>query len=215
MGVPRSKELLSRAERMENRPIHRLARSVPPRRFTLRDAIVLVAATAVGFAWIRKNWGASINNFDGLGDWFDAASEMLMALLKCWTVAALGLRLLRPRPPLHRLLRQPGAAACGAATIVIGIDFVGFLIIYSARARSWPWPQFFMRIWEDYTSMQPDAEPFADSVAIAWALLGLSRRWRPEPSWIDRMGRGVGTLWIILFVWRLVLLAIFEWDQAQ
>jgi hypothetical protein len=28
----------------------------PRRRFTLLDAIVLVAATAIGFAWVRSNW---------------------------------------------------------------------------------------------------------------------------------------------------------------
>jgi hypothetical protein len=29
-------------------------------------------------------------------------------------------------------------------------------------------------------------------VIVAWATLGLTGRWRPEPSWLDRAGRAIG-----------------------
>jgi hypothetical protein len=47
------------------------------------------------------------------------------------------------------------------------------------------------------------------AVAGAWLALALGGRWRPEPSWIDRLGRAVGWLWIaaLMVNWfRLALL---------
>jgi hypothetical protein len=34
------------------------------------------------------------------------------------------------------------------------------------------------------------------AVLGGWAVLVLSGRWRPEPSWIDRAGRIIGATWI-------------------
>jgi hypothetical protein len=38
--------------------------------------------------------------------------------------------------------------------------------------------------------------PCGWTVAAIWLLLALSGRWRPEPSWIDRLGRLLGVVWI-------------------
>ncbi|MFO0955968.1 MAG: hypothetical protein U0800_00720 [Isosphaeraceae bacterium] len=38
--------------------------------------------------------------------------------------------------------------------------------------------------------------PCGLTVAAVWLVLALSGRWRPEPSWIDRLGRLVGAAWI-------------------
>ena len=38
--------------------------------------------------------------------------------------------------------------------------------------------------------------PCGFTVAAIWLLLGLSGRWRPEKSWIDRLGRLLGVVWI-------------------
>ncbi len=38
--------------------------------------------------------------------------------------------------------------------------------------------------------------PCGFSVAAIWVLLALSGRWRPERSWIDRLGRLLGVAWI-------------------
>jgi hypothetical protein len=37
----------------------------------------------------------------------------------------------------------------------------------------------------------------AHAVALSWILLALGRQWRAEPSWIDRMGRAFGAVWIL------------------
>jgi hypothetical protein len=36
----------------------------------------------------------------------------------------------------------------------------------------------------------------AYAIAGAWTLLALSRRWKPDPGWIDRLGRLLGSCWI-------------------
>ena len=38
--------------------------------------------------------------------------------------------------------------------------------------------------------------PCGFTVAAVWLLLALSGRWRPEKSWIDRLGRLLGVVWI-------------------
>ena len=35
------------------------------------------------------------------------------------------------------------------------------------------------------------------TVAGAWLALALSRSWRPEPCWIDRIGRILGICWFV------------------
>lgn len=40
------------------------------------------------------------------------------------------------------------------------------------------------------------AAPCGYSVAAVWLLLALSGHWRPERSWIDRLGRVLGLVWI-------------------
>jgi hypothetical protein len=39
--------------------------------------------------------------------------------------------------------------------------------------------------------------PAAYTVAAGWLTLALLGRWRPEKSWIDRLGRVLGVGWII------------------
>ena len=33
-------------------------------------------------------------------------------------------------------------------------------------------------------------------MAGSWLTLSLNRRWRPEPTWLDRLGRALGLYWI-------------------
>jgi hypothetical protein len=36
----------------------------------------------------------------------------------------------------------------------------------------------------------------AVTVLIAWVVLAISRQWQAERSWIDRIGRLIGVLWL-------------------
>jgi hypothetical protein len=48
------------------------------------------------------------------------------------------------------------------------------------------------------------------AVVGSWLALAISRRWRPERSWIDRAGRILGLYWAFLFVTQHVI----RWLQA-
>lgn len=40
------------------------------------------------------------------------------------------------------------------------------------------------------------------SVAVAWTVQVVIGSWRPEPDWIDRVGRVLGCLWVVNgFIW--------------
>ena len=32
----------------------------------------------------------------------------------------------------------------------------------------------------------------------AWLTLAIGRRWRPEPSWVNRWGRAIGVFWLLM-----------------
>ena len=107
----------------------------------------------------------------------DEFQTWLTAALIALTSAQLLMRLRRPRPEWHRLIRQPGFVACGAAAIGFCID----------------------KGWVPYIRLESLHFPFMTTLAvlIAWsALLGL-RVCLAEKSWIDRLGRLVGVGWII------------------
>jgi hypothetical protein len=107
--------------------------------FTILDATILVAATAVGLAilrlfvadgwFFRQEFPISHINFIA-----QCANEACLPLLASWTLCFLILRLRRPRPRLRRLARQPGMAGCSAAALVLIVPLMAIVIpeIYTA-----------------------------------------------------------------------------------
>ncbi|HEV3166709.1 MAG TPA: hypothetical protein VGZ22_21970, partial [Isosphaeraceae bacterium] len=104
-----------------------------PRRFNLRDAMVLVAATAPGMAypiWLSRGrtpmWVILSSHL--IREWWMTIWSLgvkLMPLLACWTFAFLVLRLWQPRPSLRRVMLQPGMTAGCAAAVSIGMISIG------------------------------------------------------------------------------------------
>jgi hypothetical protein len=179
--------------------------SCPRRRFTLVDFMILVAATAVGHAGVR-----GLERFLDDGDFVSRITEawlrrhfgnlallledVVLPFLMAWTVAVVPLRLLKPRPKFRHLARQPGPMAGLVVTMSIG--FLGLVVAIGCVYRSW-------RGFGLDTVMLIlgfDLLPTALGLAIlaAWTTLLLGRRWRAEPSWLDRMGRMLGVAWIVL-----------------
>src|SRR5438067_423737 len=95
------------------------------RRFTLLDAIALVAALALGLAWVQAYQrsmraiatanGGAVFSFSTPIRYFGPLAPFLATLALC----SFGLRLLRPRPSHRQLARSPGFAAL--ASILLGL----------------------------------------------------------------------------------------------
>src|SRR5262249_37087038 len=147
--------------------------AVPPvggqscRRFHLWDAMILVAAIAVGLAlgkvtfsacYPRRQIPPAFRRFYAIEGGHAAAFPCVQSLV----VAVLPLRLRRPRPPLSRLLRQPGVVACCTSVVVL---VIGAIAVRSFGGTS---PSSFVFIFSRFTGM---------NVAVAWVMLWFSGWW--------------------------------------
>ena len=194
-----------------------------PRKFLLSHALVLVAATAVGFFVARPYYAvttfdwtppmASASRFSGwvggLWDCLVVAFPIVMA----WTLAILGLALWPPRPRRRELLRQPGFVAGMAAAFVLLVRLCGFatmcvrvlgqekLWIMSVRRTGGGgafigWPPANLLFETDH--FLGTAALIGVSVAASWIVMLASGAWRPDGGWIDRAGRVLGWFWIAM-----------------
>jgi hypothetical protein len=196
------------------------------RRFTLFDAIVLIAATAVGIAGMRCYWlsGNTVSLSRPEGGWstasivtilYDAASVSL-PLLVAWTLAVFALRLRSPRPRLRQLAVQPGTAACiiamtglmaGVLELIVRFTVCRVVTGEDPLKEFFPHPPAYLAFStvgeRDFyflgvllSFMFASNAQIAFGVVVAWIILAWSRRCRPESSWIDRAGRVMGVTWI-------------------
>jgi hypothetical protein len=185
----------------------------PDRRwFTLRDAMILVAATAAAFAltasslvstalcWNRcqRPHGSYTPEPEvpgsALVEWLGGPTitmdgivvvlDTVLPLLMLETPTVLALRLCRPRPPWRALVGQPGAVGCGAATAAM----VTILWVMDFGVRLSP-------------------AVVGGAVGAAWLALAAVRGWRSEPSWVDRSGRILGGAWLV----TIPVIVWFEW----
>jgi hypothetical protein len=116
-------------------------------------------------------------------------SEMLLVGM---TIAFFFVRLRPPRPSLRALLRYSGTVA--GVAIVFGAFWV----------TGWLYYVFPNKV--DATN----AAAFAvgGTVAMAWSVLALGRRWQPDPGWVDQMGRILGCAAIATASLGLIMLRI-------
>lgn len=195
-----------------------------PRRFLLSDAIVLVAATAAGFAVFKPyyaviqplRWARPRRSTMQFTHWIDRSWDCLILaspFVMAWALAILFLRLRGPQPRWSRLVRQPGLVAGMMTAWVLALRLSGFATMCYRLYRE---PN--VAVWtprsggQDGCFMGPppgyllfDTDHFLNTmamigvaVAVGWILLLASGRWRAERSWIDRTGRALGCFWIIL-----------------
>ena len=190
---------LHRPPNRPNSPMH----APTPRRLTLPDSMILLAAVAIALASQRDQLLAipilieyTVQCIGQLAGWLPwqiplnrqklehallmtllgHSTRLLFGLLLILTPAVLWLRLRQPRPPLWDLVRQPGLVACGAAAL-------GYWIYVDLSYLLGP--------------TLPDLRATVGGlVAVAWLGQLMSRRWRPEACWVDRLGRVVGFCWL-------------------
>ena len=172
--------------------------SRPCRRFTILDGMILVAASAVwslgsrptlrsfleGWRKLRRQ-GLSLDSLSDLWQSWVVVYVSVVGGVGILTVAFLFIRLHRPRPALRRLIWQPGMMAC---TIIVA--FIPMLFLVNHRVAT---PVLWLAM--------------SAGVATAWLAAWSCGRLRPEPGWIDRLGRVLGACWIAFAAYPLFLLS--------
>jgi hypothetical protein len=189
--------------------------NTPPRRnFGVGDGLILIAATAIGLAGgrglasiLEPEVQALLSQIASPPSGMPSIGQVLhlsvflgifsTPCISARTVACLLLRLQRPRRPLRRLARQPGALASFVATVVIMLTLAAFDMASVLAA-----PEYF----EEFGPLIVFTGSLLLSPALlsGWATLALAGHWCPERTWIDRTGRLVGVLWIGLGMLCLV-----------
>jgi hypothetical protein len=162
------------------------------RRFTIFDAMALVAATALGLAFARHvespiSLPGTRYDFLLYWPWSEGPSSIAMA----WTLALVLLQLFHSRGWRTTSIVEPGSIACVAslAAMVLG---AGRLAVVDLLDRNPSSLAIFPA--ENYWDYATDHIP--ETVAGAWLSLRLGGRWSAVPSWIDRTGRLLGFYWI-------------------
>jgi hypothetical protein len=170
------------------------------RRFTLADVMILVAAAAGGMALSK-----ALHDYAG-----GLRRDVVLPYTVWWAkelppfvlAAAIGLLIVRgrsPRPPARRFLREPGTIAC---LVVLG-NSIAALLIYSVRMLL-TWHFRHVGALLGPLSVLSSTLYSGHAVAIAWAVLAVTRVWRPDPGWIDRTGRCFGIFLIALWLSMMV-----------
>ncbi len=190
--------------------------------FRLLDAMILVAATAVGCAGMRWLDRESAGRVSWLGtrvawfrfcayieeDWSEGAyyieedalplilevSYLTVPHVLMWTLALIPIQWLGQREQLRRRLCRPGMAASWASCVAL--CFIGPRFVFSMRTFDWRTSEPLLR-----------EVPIGIGLAVlaTWMALLIGRRWLPEPSWVDRLSRAIGVFWIVTGFAGLVL----------
>lgn len=196
------------------------------RTFTILDSMILVAALACAFALHRAannviasepKWVGPIPPQPRILVDLRLVLEWGYPILVALTLSVLIIRLRRPRPRWRRLLWQPGMVACCASAVPIILSLVGLgrlMWVLDVPEPSFAMPPTrYSRIIE--VQVPPLGEIFGAMerniglwVFGAWLILILARRWCPERSAIDWLGRIAGTGWLLMPVVHAVYMII-------
>jgi hypothetical protein len=180
-------------------------------RFTLIDAVTLIAATAIGLALLRPALSplkARNMSFAGRWPWLESGifHGLLYAtpVLFAWSVASFALSLRQRRCLFRSISRSPGFvmnAAAIAGVLCISMHYVGQTVIDPSRADT-----TYMHVVS--TGLPGDVGYFVVGSLVALALF---RRLRPRPIWTDRLCWTLSWVWVgmaILTWWRLYLVLL-------
>ncbi len=193
-------------------------------RLSLGDVMILVAATGLSlsfyillddglFSGQRFFFGlfqqplGSLNTVQLISR-IGGALSILLILFGGWTFVLPLLPLRKHRPQWRRLSRQPGISACIA--VVTGVLVwtavaCATLCIRGVVERHRPLPPAF---WSRTPLFDGLIVCAGASVAAVWLVQIVTGRWRPSAHAFDRLGRGLGVLWLAVgatFAARLFL----------
>ena len=163
--------------------------------------MILLAALAVGLVMARTNLPVEFEPLPRspgqIPNVISAWAVLLFPSLEVGTLAVSLLAVRGPRPPLRRLTLRPGFVACGAAGVIltVGAAVNALYLGVGAVLRQWPggWVPYQNR---DLMFFNNHVGQISYAVAVSWSLMAAGGRWRPEPHWVDRLGRGFGFFWV-------------------
>ncbi len=174
------------------------------RPFTLFDAMVLIAATAIAllpfrfFLSVFEGLSATLSVAHRIVEVVFVTDALICPLALSLSLALWVLRLRQPRPGLPRVFRQPGMAASTATLVYLSFFMTATLIslflnyFASGIFGNHMFSTFNYLI---FILIMP-MSLMGITVSAVWIVLWLIGAWRPEPSWIDRAGRVVGIYWV-------------------
>ena len=199
------------------------------RKFRLSDAVILVAAVAVGLAWVRAEQVREgfLRQFgegrfprpyiERVLGWFGpacfAADGYIIPCAATLTLAITALTFEDHRRALGRVTRQPGASACIAASLAILLEMLqGCLETFrSIVVLGWKLEDLRPHIHFVWSmSLIPTVTPTRSGLAVAvvWGILLLGGRRSRASNWLELIGRVVGLFWIA----RGLVEVIQPWD---
>lgn len=163
--------------------------------------MVLVIGAAVAVVLLKPLW---YGGFRSMPSWARLIGYFLAGQVAL-TPTLLTLRLIRPRPTVRQLCRQPGFVACGVATILLGLSVLtmGPIALFRAINGRRFIPGTPNQVADSFwwvNVIGHFALEIGPAVIAAWTLLALSGRRRPGRDWLDHAGRAVGAAWIVVFV---------------
>jgi hypothetical protein len=199
------------------------------RRFGMGDLMILIAAIGAA-SWSTKSLWLGLTEGPLKSWWPSTPARLVFAtmLSACampMTLACIAFRLRQPRPPWRRLSIQPGASALIACSMVFAARMLEVAAAfhsptggpmlekaYSIRVSDSGYLAF-VRLHDGNGAIgavqvggcfsvlvASYAYPCGYAVAATWLVLATSGRWRPEKSWIDRLGRVLGIVWISITI---------------
>ena len=116
-----------------------------------------------------------------------------------WTLALIPIRLLGAQAPIPTADSSAGDRAALAAALALILAGIPFGLVFWLDAN-------------DNEIILLLAVPTYPGLAVlvSWMTLLVGRRWRAEPSWVDRLGRAAGVFWIAagLFITGVLLAGV-------
>ena len=166
------------------------------RKFTIRDALALVTATAVGLWLTRILSGRAFSQGDVSWSCMEGSRPLALALM-C-LLAALGVYD-RVRFGSNAACLSAGVAACVAVVITSCIHLISWLDSIIDAVRAYGIDSVNPAFWGNVVSSITRSSSGAASILAIWLVLKLSGSWHVTRNWIDITGLTLALYWSVLF----------------
>ena len=151
------------------------------RPFLMSDAMIVIAATAVGFAEAR-----SVLPEMARASFWVVTIVLMISLLPAWSIALAAIRLREPTSSWEPLSREPGWIACMVGGIPSAILQLVCVVLTLAGLPGSS-PMYALGMGTLLGSF---------SVSAVWTTMRIDHGWKPAPGWVDRWGIALGFLWV-------------------